>query len=124
MFAYRQLLTLSTSSVVIFGSGGLAIAQEVPTISAPISLETTTQFAPSNSVLVAKTIVSEPPAITISAAPTGRKAYMHLGSLSTTAIAPAKDSAPIAGVAVAQPETVVFEQPQPDTEIPAITQTA
>ncbi|NJN73850.1 MAG: TolC family protein [Limnothrix sp. RL_2_0] len=30
MLAFRQILTLSTSSVVIFGFGGLAIAQDIP----------------------------------------------------------------------------------------------
>ncbi|MGB2926915.1 MAG: TolC family protein [Limnothrix sp.] len=35
MIAFRQFLTLSTSSAVLFGSGGLAIAQDLPTVSGP-----------------------------------------------------------------------------------------
>jgi len=35
MLAFRQLLTLSTSSVVIFGFGGLAIAQDIPATPSP-----------------------------------------------------------------------------------------
>ena len=38
MLAFRQLLTLSTSSVVIFGFGGLAIAQDIPATPSPQSV--------------------------------------------------------------------------------------
>ncbi|OKH18161.1 hypothetical protein NIES208_06450 [[Limnothrix rosea] IAM M-220] len=44
MLAYRHFLTISTSSVVIFGSGGLAIAQETPaTVVMPVSAAEFTQ---------------------------------------------------------------------------------